>query len=85
MDNGEGTIISIITYKNNRFTCYAKKVSIHLTDSMYACLICMSLFFINRLHKKLYFFPFVKVSWYISDSDNIVSIANCTICKYETA
>ena len=44
MDNREGAIVSIITYKNNRFTCYAKKVCIHLTDSMYACLICLSLF-----------------------------------------
>ena len=85
MDNREGTIVSIITYKNNRFACYVKKVCIHLTDSMYACLIYLSLFFINRLHKKLYFFRFVKVLWYISDSDNIVSISNCTICKYETA
>ena len=33
----------------------------------------------------MYFFQFVKVSGYISDIDNIVSIANCTICKYETA
>ena len=47
MDNREGTIVSIITYKNNRLTCYAKKECIHLTDSMYACLICLSLFFIN--------------------------------------
>ena len=44
MDNREGTIVSIITYKNKRFTCYAKKVCTHLTDSMYACLICLSLF-----------------------------------------
>ena len=79
MDNGEGTIISIITYTNNRFTCSAKKVCIDLTNSMYACLIYLSLFFINRQHKKLYFFRFVK------ESDNIVSIANCTICKYDTA
>ena len=85
MDNREGTIVSIITYTNNRFTCYAKKVCINLTNSMYARLICLSLFFINRLHKKLYFFRFVKVSLYLSDSDNIVSIANCNICKYDTA
>ena len=84
MDNREDTIVSIITYTNNRFTCYAKKVCINSTNSMYACLICLSFFFINRLHKKLYFFRFVKVSGYISDSDNIVSIANCTICKYDT-
>ena len=45
MDNREGTIVRIITYKNNRFTCYAKKVWIHLTDSMYTCLIWLSLFF----------------------------------------
>ena len=44
MDNREGTIVSIITYTNNRFTCYAKKVCINLTNSMYACLICLSLF-----------------------------------------
>ena len=56
MDNREGTIVSIITYKNNRFTCYAEKVCIHLTDRMYACLICLSFFTINRLHKELYFF-----------------------------
>ena len=62
MDNREGTIVSIITYTNNRFTCYAKKVCIHLTDSMHACLICLLLFFINRRHKKLLFFQFVKVS-----------------------
>ena len=61
MDNREGTIVSIITYKNNRLTFYAMKVCINLTNSMYACLICLSLFFINRLHKKLYFFRFVKV------------------------
>ena len=35
MDNREGTIVSIITYTNNRFTCYAKKVCIHLAYSMY--------------------------------------------------
>ena len=52
MDNREGTIVSNITYKNNRFTCYAKKLYINLTNSMFACLICRSLFFINRLHKK---------------------------------
>ena len=85
MDNREGTIVSIIAYTNNRFTCYVKKVCINLTNSMYACLIYLSLFFINRLHKKMYFFWFVKVSWYNSDSDHIVSIANCTICKYDTA
>ena len=81
----EGAIVSIITYTNKRFTCYAKKVCINLTNSMYACLICLLLFFINRLHKKFYFFWFKKVSWYISLSDNIFSIANCTICKYDTA
>ena len=42
MDNREGTIVSIITYTNNRFTSYAKKVCIDLTNSMYACLICRS-------------------------------------------
>ena len=61
MDNREGTIVSIITYKNNRLTCYAEKVCIHLTDRMYACLICLSFFTINRLHKELYFFRFVNV------------------------
>ena len=85
MDNRECTIISIISYTNNRFTCYVKKVCINLTNSMYACLICLSLFFINLLHKKLYFFWVVKVLWNISDGDNIFSIANCTICKYDTA
>ena len=86
MDYREGTtIVSIITYTNNRFTCSAKKVHINITNSMYACLICLSLFFINRLHKKLYFFWFVKVLWNISDSDNIVSIANYTKYKYDTA
>ena len=44
MDNREGTIVSIITYTNNRFACYAKKVCINLTNSMYACLIYLSLF-----------------------------------------
>ena len=62
MDNREGTIVSIITYTNNIFTCYAKNVCINLTNSTFACLICLSLFFISRLHKKLYFFGFVKVS-----------------------
>ena len=85
MDNREGTIVSILTYTNNRYTCYAEKVCINLTNNMYACLISLWLFFINRLHKKLYFFRFVKVSCYISDSDNIVSIAYCIICKYDTA
>ena len=42
MDNREGTIVSIITYTNNRFTSYAKKVCIDLTNSIYACLICRS-------------------------------------------
>ena len=70
MNNREGTIVSIITYTNNRFRCYAKKVCINLKNSMYACLICLSLFFINRLPKQLYFFRFIKVSWYISDNDN---------------
>ena len=60
MDNREGTIVSIITYTNNIFTGYAKKVCISLTNSMYACLIYLLLFFINHLHKKLYFFQFVK-------------------------
>ena len=62
MDNREGTIVSFITYTNNRFTCYSKTVYINLTNGMYVCLICLSLFFINRLHKKLYYFLFVKVS-----------------------
>ena len=62
MDNREDTILSIITYTDNRLTCNVKKVCINLTNSMYACLIYLSLFFINRLHKKLYFFRFVKVS-----------------------
>ena len=62
MDNREDTIVSIITYTNKRLTCYAKKVCINLTNSMYACLICLLLFVINRLHKKLYLFRFVKVS-----------------------
>ena len=55
MDNSEGTIVSIITNTNNRFTCYAEKVCINLTNRMYARLICLSLFFINRLHKKFYY------------------------------
>ena len=38
-DNRENTIVSIITYTKNRFTCYAKKVCINLSDSMHACLI----------------------------------------------
>ena len=62
MDNREGTIVSIITNTNNRFTSYAKKVRINLTNNMYACLICLLLFFINRLHKKWNFFWFVKES-----------------------
>ena len=43
MDNREGTIVSIITNTNNRFTCYAKEVCINLTNSMYACLIYLPL------------------------------------------
>ena len=39
MDNREGTIVSIITNTNNRFTCHAKKVCINLTNTTYACLI----------------------------------------------
>ena len=35
MDNREGTIVSIITYTNNRFTCYDKKVCINLTNSIF--------------------------------------------------
>ena len=62
MDNREGTIVNIITYTNNIFRCYAKKVCFNLTNSIYACLICLSLFFINRLHKQLYFFRFIKYS-----------------------
>ena len=31
MDNTEGTIVSIVTYTNNRLTYYAKKVCINLT------------------------------------------------------
>ena len=50
MDKREGTIVSIITYTNNRFTCYAKKVCINLKNSIYACLICLPLFCINRLY-----------------------------------
>ena len=38
MDNREGTIVNIITYTNDRFKCYAKKVCINLTN-MFACLI----------------------------------------------
>ena len=49
----DGTIVSIITYTKIRLTYYAKKVCINITNSMYACFICLSLFFINRLHKKL--------------------------------
>ena len=46
MDNRKGTLVSIISYTNNRFTStwFAKKVCINLTNSMYACLICLSLF-----------------------------------------
>ena len=44
MDNREDTKVSIITYTNNRFTCHAKKVCINLTNSLYAFLICLSLF-----------------------------------------
>ena len=44
MDNIEGTLLSIITYTNNSLTCYAKKVCINLTSSMYACLVCLPLF-----------------------------------------
>ena len=60
MDNREGTIISIITYKNNRFTCYAKKICIHLTDSMYACLICLSLFFYQSSAEEIVFLSICK-------------------------
>ena len=37
MDNREGKIVSNITYTNNTFTCYAKKVNvcINLTNSKY--------------------------------------------------
>ena len=36
MDNREGTIVKIITYTNNKMTCYAKKVCINLTNSVHA-------------------------------------------------
>ena len=55
MDNREGTLVSIHTNTKYRFICYAKKVCINLTNSKNASFICLSLFFINRLHKKLYF------------------------------
>ena len=45
MGNREGTLLSIITKTKDRFTCYAKKVCINLTNSMYACLICLWLLF----------------------------------------
>ena len=54
--NTEGTLFSIIAKTNDRLTCYAKKVCINLTNSVYACLIFLSLYFINRLHMKSYFF-----------------------------
>ena len=82
MDNREGTIVSIITYTNNRFTCYAKKVCINLTNSMYACLICRS--FYQSSASEIEFLSSCKSIMIISDSDNTVSIANCTICKYDT-
>ena len=61
MDNREGTIVSIITYTNNSFARYVKEVCINLTNSMYAYNLSVALFFINCLHKILYFFRFVKV------------------------
>ena len=79
MDNREGTIVSIITYTNNRFTCYAKKVGINLTNSMYACLICLSLFFINRLHKKLNFFDLLK---YNDTSQIVITLSLLPIALY---
>ena len=45
MDNREGTIVSAITYTNDIFTCYAKKVCINITNSMYACVIYVALFY----------------------------------------
>ena len=78
MDNREGTIVSIITYKNNRFTCYANKVCIHLTDSMYACIICLSLFFIIRLHNKLYF----DLSRYHDTSQIVITLSLLPIALY---
>ena len=47
MDNREGTIVNIITYINNRYTCYAKIVCINLTNSMYACLFFSAALFLS--------------------------------------
>ena len=62
MDYREGTIIRIITNTNNRLTCYAKKVCIHLTNSMYAYLIYLPLFLYQSSALEIVFFLFVKVS-----------------------
>ena len=72
MDYREGTIVSIITYTNNRFTCSAKKVRINITNSLYACLICLSLFFINRLHKNCISFDLYK---YYDTSQIVITLS----------
>ena len=79
MDNREGTIVSIIANTNNRFTCYAKKICINLRNSMYARLIYLPLFFINRLHKKLYFFRFEK---YQDSSQIVIALSLLPIAIY---
>ena len=35
VDSREGTLFSFITYTTDRFTCYAKKICIILTNSMF--------------------------------------------------
>ena len=62
MDNREDTIVSIITNTSNRITCYAKTVCINLTNSIYACLIGLSLFFYQLSAYEIVFVRFVKVS-----------------------
>ena len=60
--NRECALFNIITNTNDRLTCIAAKVCISVTNSMYAGLICLPFFFINRLNKKIIFLLICKKS-----------------------
>ena len=81
MDNREGALFSIITNTNDRFACYAKKVNINLTKSLYGCLTCLPSFSINRLHKKSYFFWLLK---YHDTYQLVITLSLLLIALYVT-
>ena len=79
MDSREGIIVSIITYTKNRFKCYSKKVCINLTNSINACLLFLSLFFIYRRHKNCISFNFEK---YHDISQKVITLSLLPIALY---